>query len=294
MPANIGLYSYGAAALAYTLLTALLLVTQRDRPLGRPMIVASVLTAAWAAVIAGSMLATYPNIDSMRAVEVLRNAGWCFLLLTLLGMRLQGSGHILASKRWIPWFVGVFAAILVLQIGRTLLPQSITLPEGTYENLVFGTSLAMDILGLLLLEQLYRNSSSNERWVLKHLCIGLGVLFAYDFFMYAEALLFQQLDRNLWQSRGLVIAFASFFLAIAAGRIARSENERGIYLSRHIVFHTVTLLAAGIYLLVMAVVGYFIRYLGGTWGGVLQVTLSLIHISEPTRPRLVSRMPSSA
>jgi putative PEP-CTERM system histidine kinase len=272
MPANIGLYSYGAAALAYILLTALLLVTQKGRALGRPLLVASVLTAVWAAVIAGSMLTTYPNIHAMRTVEVLRNAGWCFLLLTLLGIRLQGSGHILASRRWVPWFIGGFAAVLLMQLASTVLPQSITPPEGTYQNLAFGTSLAMDILGLLLLEQLYRNSSSSERWVLKHLCIGLGMLFAYDFFMYAEALLFQQLDRNLWQSRGLVIAFVSIFLAIAAGRIARSENERGIYLSRHIVFHTVTLLAAGIYLLVMAIVGYFIRYLGGTWGGVLQVT----------------------
>ncbi|MDP5052667.1 MAG: PEP-CTERM system histidine kinase PrsK, partial [Congregibacter sp.] len=38
------------------------------------------------------------------------------------------------------------------------------------------------------------------------------------------------------------------------------------------VFHTVTLMGAGLYLLCMAVIGYFIKYLGGSWGGVLQVS----------------------
>jgi putative PEP-CTERM system histidine kinase len=45
-----------------------------------------------------------------------------------------------------------------------------------------------------------------------------------------------------------------------------------VALSRHAAFHTITLLAAGIYLIFMAVVGYFVRYMGGTWGGVLQIS----------------------
>jgi hypothetical protein len=50
------------------------------------------------------------------------------------------------------------------------------------------------------------------------------------------------------------------------------ETYGYVYLSRHVAFHSVTLLAAGIYLLLMALAGYFIQYLGGSWGGVLQIT----------------------
>ena len=36
-------------------------------------------------------------------------------------------------------------------------------------------------------------------------------------------------------------------------------------------FHTVTLMGTGVYLLVMAGIGCIISFMGGTWGGVLQV-----------------------
>jgi hypothetical protein len=65
--------------------------------------------------------------------------------------------------------------------------------------------------------------------------------------MYAEALLFRQLNAQLWQARGLVNALIMPWLAIA---IARNRNWRmNLYVSRHVVFHTVTLMGAGLYLL---------------------------------------------
>jgi putative PEP-CTERM system histidine kinase len=124
--------------------------------------------------------------------------------------------------------------------------------------------------GLLLVEQVYRNAREEERWGIKFLCLGLGAVFAYDFFMYAEALLFRKLNPQLWQARGLVSALVVPWLVVA---IARNRNWRmDVHVSRHVVFHTVTLMGAGLYLLGMAVIGYFIKYLGGAWGGVLQAS----------------------
>jgi hypothetical protein len=39
-----------------------------------------------------------------------------------------------------------------------------------------------------------------------------------------------------------------------------------------VVFHSTALFVAGIYLLVVAAAGYWVRLSGGTWGGTLQVT----------------------
>ena len=133
----------------------------------------------------------------------------------------------------------------------------------------------MSVVGLLLLEQFFRNSSEAELWATKHLCVGLGIVFAFDFFMYAEALLFRQLDRNSWQARGIVTAMAAILMAISISRTDRGEpqeNSQGIHLSRHVAFHSLTLMASGIYLITMSLAAYFIRYLGGSWGGVLQIT----------------------
>lgn len=234
--------------------------------------VAAALTALWAGISAYSTLLPYPRMNLLQVAEVARNAGWSFLLLKLISIRLQGTGHLLASNRWIPWFTAAVAGILAVLLGPKLVTSDSAEPGIVYGTTVFATLLAMAVLGLLLLEQVFRNSSEEERWSIKHLCLGLGVIFAYDFFMYAEGLLFRDLDDTLWQSRGAVAAMAAAFLAVAAGRIDRSDDTRSLYVSRHVAFHSVTLLAAGVYLLMMAVVGYFIRYLGGSWGGVLQIT----------------------
>ena len=271
MSADIGLYSYSATLVAYVLMASIVFLTRRGRPLGWPLVVASGLTALWAGSIVLSSLLENPLIKLMQLTEVARNAAWCFVLLEFLGLRLRGSGHLLASRRWIPWFIGGCATVVAALFAPPLLARMFAFTQGIYHGLGFATWLAMAVLGLLLLEQIYRNSTEAERWSIKYLCLGLGFIFAYDFFMYAQALLFRQLDPALWQARGIVIALAAIPLAVGIGRGDRSEGTRNLYLSRHVVFHSVTLLAAGIYLVLMALVGYFIRYLGGNWSGVLQI-----------------------
>jgi putative PEP-CTERM system histidine kinase len=46
-----------------------------------------------------------------------------------------------------------------------------------------------------------------------------------------------------------------------------------IAVSRQVVFHTSALLGSGLYLLVVAAVGYYIRFFGGTWGATVQIAL---------------------
>jgi putative PEP-CTERM system histidine kinase len=271
MPANIGLYSYGFALLAYSLLGILAFVTRKRRPMGWSILVATTLTALWAATIAGATQLSYPPVKLMQLVEVARNAAWCFVLLRFISLRLTGSNHIVAGNRWVPWFAAGFAAVLAALFATPSLSRAFALPEGLYRDVAFSAWLAMAILGLLLLEQIYRNSNEGERWTIKYLCFGLGLLFAYDFFMYAEGLLFRQLDPAVWQARGIVISLGAIFLAISMGRSDREETRQNLYLSRHVVFHSVTLLASGVYLILMALAGYFIQYLGGSWGGVLQI-----------------------
>jgi len=268
---NIGLYSYGTALLTFGLLLVVILLTWGKRVLVLPAAVAALMTCCWAAVVVASTLQPYPLVTLMEVSEWARNLSWGFYLLSLLGSRFPDADNILSGRRWLPWF----AAGAAVSLAGLLLPkvsgQALPLPDGIRYGLVFVTWVALAVIGLLLLEQIFRNSSQQERWSIKHLCFGLGVIFTYDFFMYAEALLFRQLDANLWQARGFVTAISAVFIAVALTRMERPQNDSKLYLSRHVVFHTVTLLAAGIYLLLMALAGYFIQYMGGSWGGVLQI-----------------------
>ncbi|MEM6579635.1 MAG: XrtA/PEP-CTERM system histidine kinase PrsK [Pseudomonadota bacterium] len=271
MPADISFYSYSFAALAYALLTVVAFYTRNRGPLGYPILVASLMTAIWAITIAVSTILESPQIKIMQFSEILRNGAWCYVLMSFVGMRLQATDHLLAGTRWRVWFAGCVLLLTLALFIAPYLSQRLALPENLYRDTAFAIWLGMTVLGLLLLEQIYRNSNVGERWAIKHLCLGLGLLFAYDFFMYAEGLLFRQLDQSVWRARGLVVSLGAIFIAISVTRTSHDDGNQKLFLSRHVVFHSVTLLAAGIYLILMAVVGYFIQYLGGSWGSVLQV-----------------------
>jgi putative PEP-CTERM system histidine kinase len=265
---NVSLITYGIASLAYLALAALLLAQWRVRPLGPALLFAVAASAIWSGLIAVGTLYDYPPITLIRIAEYCRDCSWIFFLLQIVSF--QGGGSIWDWRgfRWPPLFVVLVTAGLAFLLLRPLgmVPQS--LAEG-YADGVLLLLLGLAIAGLLLVEQLYRNAIALERWGVKYLCLGTGTIFAYDFFMYAEALLFRQLNAELWQARGIVAALVVPWLAIAAAR--NRQWRMDVFVSRHVVFHTVTLMGTGLYLLGMALIGYFIKYLGGSWGGVLQI-----------------------
>ena len=273
--ADFGLYSYAAAVLAFTVLATLGFMRRDNSRIGLAITLGSALTAVWAGAVVTSILSPEPRLLLMQLTELARNAGWTFALVKLLSLRFEGAGHESTLRRWSSWLAAGYATALALILVAGPLSAQLDLSLQSSSNIAFGAWLGMAVLGLLLLEQFFRNSSEFELWGTKHLCIALGILFAYDFFMYAEALLFQHLDRNLWQARGVVITMAAALMAISIVRDGRKDNEdatRTIYMSRHVAFHSLTLLASGIYLIAMSLAAYFIRYLGGSWGGVLQIT----------------------
>ena len=268
MAGNIGLFTYLGTSASFTVLALLLLWVWRVKPLGNSLVLACTATALWSAIIGLGTLADYPPIRLTHFSELLRNISWLYFLVQLLSLHSDGTTHTLRGRRWRPLFLAGASLALILVSLPLLRPQLPDWLAVSYELIVL-IWLVMALAGLLLIEQLYRNAAPGERWALKFLCLGLGAIFIWDFFMYSEALLFRRLDSDLWQARGLVNVVASPLLGVAFARYGNWRNR--LQLSRQVVFHTVTLMGAGLYLLGMAAIGYFLKFMGGTWGAVLQM-----------------------
>lgn len=264
MLGNIGFLTYLAAGSSFAVLTLLLLLQWRAQAMLKALLLACSATTLWAAVICLGTLWDYPPVTLIRVAELARNAAWLYLLVQLLSLRSDGTAFQLRGRDW----RGGFLLALLASAALLLAPVPARL-AGLVHDASLVLWLALSLLSLLLIEQLYRNADGDERWSLKFLCLGLGALFIYDFYMYSDALLFRALDPELWQARGLVAALTTPWLAIAIAR--NSSWQVDLHISRQVVFHTVTLMGAGTYLLSMAVIGYFIKYLGGGWGTVLQL-----------------------
>ncbi len=266
MELPIGAISYGFAALAFAVLTGLLALSRRDKFHGVLLVLAAGISCVWAAITAYTLMR---DIHSAlpQLLEIARDGLWLLLLWKIFA---PGGGPIgrptTAMRRAFVFGAGVFGAVFLytLALHARILPTAM---DGGQGWVIIG-HIALALLGLALVEQLYRNAAETQRWSIKHICLGLGGLFAFDFYLYSDALLFKAIDIGIWNARGMVNALIVPLIAVSAAR--NPQWSLNIAVSRGVVFHTATLFGAGLYLLIMAAAGYYIRIFGGNWGGVLQ------------------------
>ena len=259
--------SFGAAA--FMALFVLLLIAARDTAIGRYLMAACAASAIWFSAQAlyfqlGSGTGITPNL--ILQFEFLRDITWIAFFFRLLA-NVGDAGYQRGIK------LG-FRLLLAATIGGALLPElaGLTIARVHFDaalvkKLVFCDALLVALGVLVLTEQVFRNTSRDSRWALKHLCFGVGFVFAYDFYLYADAVLFNRLDAVLLSARGAVNALAVPMIAISAARNRQWEIK--IFISRRVVFHAVVLTAAGAYLMLMAGAGYYIQSIGGEWGRAL-------------------------
>jgi putative PEP-CTERM system histidine kinase len=267
---NLGVISYTTAAVFFVVFAGLLLTRWHGRMQGAILVLAITLSTFWAAsaaYVSGVEAATYTI--AYYILEVLRNAAWFIFLFRLLAPLKKEKATTTATYRYAEPTVLIFTVvILVADLSPVLVAKFLPVTTGVDIRVV--GHLAFAIIGLALIEQLFRNTVRSERWAVKYLYLGIGTIFVYDFFMYADALLFRRLDADLWQARGFINALIVPLLAISVSR--NPEWSLKVFVSQRAFFHTAALIGAGLYLLFMAGTGYYIREYGGTWGGAAQAT----------------------
>ena len=253
-----GAFGYLAVAALYLLLVALLLTVWRGQRVGTYLIAACIVSAAWAGLLAVQTGRGPIQPWLLFFVEILRSGMWILFLTHLLGeIGVSRPIRWLANIVWL----GVMAAGLGVWAYATY-----GRGEADIGEVLFPGGLAAALTGLISVEQLYRNSPPESRWSLKLLLIGLGGMFAYDLFLYSQAILFDALDEATWLARGPVNLIFVPLIAVATRR--NRDWQLRIFVSRHVVFYSTTLTAVGAYLLLMSVGGYLITSHGGSWGGV--------------------------
>src|SRR5574340_1356164 len=275
---------YSLAALAYLGLSGLIVVSWRRRPQGRLLVLATVLSAAWGALSALAAWGQLPPRLGL-AAEVARNGACLALLLYILHLRLPPGATLPPPLRFIRLFGGLLVGGLLLASVNPFI--ALLVQSAGNIGLVLLT-----VMCLALVEQVFRSTRPEDRWAIKFLCLGLGGLFVYDFYLYANAALFNAMDAQVWAARGYIAALVTPLIAVSAAR--NPEWAAPVGLSRSMAFHTASLLAAGIYLLLIASAGYYLRLFGGQWGDVVQtiflfaaaMVLVLLMFSGTLRARL--------
>ena len=262
-------WSYGLVGASYLAFALRLLqmgyVRQPREPAKLWLLTAVVCCALWGGLfwMASSSQNALFLVGSDLA-DLARYVAWVVFLLLLL--RKQADGRMPAGMGWL----GQLAALVIvfcLASKLTLIFRLEWLGEPR-RWLLYG-AIAMPVLMLVLVEQLFSNVTEDSRWNVKPICLGLAGLALFDIYMYSQSLLFNRLDEDARNIRGAVHALMMPLLVLASTR--RANWLAKIELSRKAAFHSATLLLAGAYMLFVAGVGYYVRYFGGEWGRALQL-----------------------
>ena len=271
--ADYNFYGYAAAALGYSLLLILALLRSQKNPVNIFFVLAVSLSLAWSGYTAYALNTPAIFISEALPLETLCYGSW-FLFLTILIIHQQFSdNYALLIKTWYFHGLLLLAAALLLETA-TEFRYFVQYLLGLDPRFLFHLGFA--IIGLVLIEQLYRNGSREQRWSVKFLCLGLGTLFLLDFVLYSHSVFYEKLDFAIWDSRGFIHLLTAPLLAISIRRIPDTTFAAEISVSRQVVFHTAILLGTGIYLLLMSAADYYIRDHGGSWGEIAQTVFIAI------------------
>jgi len=286
--------SFGISTTLFLILGLVMLTGRRDNLPKTMLAISALASAIWSGTV--TYQAAFGGLLSFTLLlELLRSLAWFTFLLVMLRTAYKSSDQV--NKNFKITFVGLsvfIAGLMLLAIYRI---SGGSLFEFVAGNDVLVGHLLISIGGLVIIEQLYRNTSDEHKSALKYLWIAIGAMFAYDFYMYSDAFLFQRIDNELWNARGFIHAMVVPLIGLAIKREMQwslGDESIDIFISRRIVFHTTTLLASGIYLVFIGFGGYYVRDMGGDWGIVAQATflfasvlvLAILLFSDKLRSRL--------
>lgn len=262
-------WSYGCALLGYLVFAIRVGIGSSGNFRARLLVAALGATALWAAICLGvGLQPTTQWVLAASAADALRYGAWFLFLWHLLA---DADRRLTQLK---PGTRNAFIATGALLAGSVLLGEGSSAWQllSTWDiRAGFFLKLAVAVLGLVLVEQVYRRVQPQARWAIKPLAVALAGVFGLELFFYADALLFAHLDADIWLSRGFANVIVIPFIAVATAR--NTGWTVNLHLSRSAVFHSTALLLSGALLLAVAGAGYFVRYIGGDWGRALQIEL---------------------
>ena len=253
--------SYGCAAVAFLVLTMLLVTSWRGRRQGAFVIAASAATAAWAGVLAASSYVGSVSGPIVYYAEIGRSLAWILALSSIAGP---------AAPRWlrktvlvvgIALLFGPFVAPYLIATG--LLPDDSTL-------LLARAGLLLALLGLVLLEQIYRNSGPADRhrievlWFSALASCSPTTCFCIRRRSSCAASRSMRGASGACSTRSPCRCSRSRRAAIRTGRWTCSCRGRWFSTAS-------TFIAVGAYLTVMGLGGFYVRQVGGEWGRVGQI-----------------------
>jgi putative PEP-CTERM system histidine kinase len=263
------------------------------------------LTVAWQerrsvahwAFVAGMMAISLESLftglaaDAVSRSDFLAWQGWrlkamaflpgCWLFFSLTYAR--GNYREFLSKRRAAIVFAFLVPIAVAIVGKEWLFQPLDLEAGRNPSLVrLGAAgmglqlffLVSAILVLMNLERTFRAAVGTMRWRIKFMVVGIGVLFAVRAYSSSQVLLYHAMSPALQAVNSGALLVACLLILRSLFRVGHFEVS--VYPSQSVLQNSITVLLAGIYLVIVGVLAKIVAFLGGDASFTLKAFLVLV------------------
>jgi len=251
---TVGIWGYSFASIAYIIFSLLILAAHNQSSIAK-WVLFSALTAGLANIIAALQITIGFSLQWAMLADAIKLAAFSILIFSF-NIEKGGFFTILNNRAVCKYLLFWVVSISACWGASYILDYS-------YKYL-FLFFVMLNLISLVLLEQLYRSANIETKKSVTPLVIALGIISVFDFVLYAQASMVGSIEFDFWYIRGYLSALAVPLLLISIRRFR--EGAVRIFVSRGVVFYSSMLMIAGLYLLLMALAGYVINYLGGEWG----------------------------
>lgn len=170
---------------------------------------------------------------------------------------LGGTVLALWSITWMPGWENSFISLS----GDAVSYPVMVIPLGSVGKLYFSILLVAIVAILLNLENTYRNAFWVKRWKIKYVLLGVGGMWAYYVYRFSVRLLYAAVDVNALTSKALVLLLCIVLLLFAL--IIHRQLDADIFVSRYVIYQSVSVTLIGVYLILTALLGMAVDYFGG-------------------------------
>lgn len=150
---------------------------------------------------------------------------------------------------------------LILEIVRPEPSSPVFVEFGPAGVVVHGYILVSMIAITMNLEQTFRASVGTMRWRIKYMLIGLAVLNSVQFYMSSQSVLFHGTNTGLQVIRSVALLVACAF--IGRSFLRPDQFSLDLHPSHSALYGSITLILAGVYLVVVGVLARIVVHFGG-------------------------------
>lgn len=179
-----------------------------------------------------------------------------FLLFSLSFARQEYRAYLGRWKYVIAAFFAIPAAVFLL--AEPIQEVDGFIPLGNLGKIFYSFILLSAVVILANLERTLRASTGRIRWQIKFIVLGMGAICAVWIYTSSQALIYSALDTSLFLLPPMALLAASALFGW--GLLRSSFLNVDVYLSRTTIQYSLTAILASIYLLILGLLAFRVRF----------------------------------